>query len=206
MTFSEQDTTNDGFLGGQLTIRQPRNGYRAATDPVFLAASVPAQHGQSVLELGCGVGVASLCLAVAVGLLLVSMPDLGQLLDGRVRGSVTIMDRSGDVFARRGDQFGGFVTATDTATDTEIWVQKVYDIVYGDKSPQKDDLFITQLKLLDDGKGLQITDQNGRVHRMDLESRVVTLIVEPVAGSPRPHPDKPPTTKPKSLLQRLLGR
>ena len=32
----------------------------------FLAASVPARAGQSVLELGCGVGVASLCLAARV--------------------------------------------------------------------------------------------------------------------------------------------
>ena len=128
-------------------------------------------------------------------------PDVAPVVNGDIRYDALHWGK------KRGlDENGGFVTATDTATDTEIWVQKVYDIVYGDKSPQKYDLFITQLKLLDDGKGLQITDQNGRVHRMDLESRVVTLIVEPVAGSPRPHPDKPPTTKPKSLLQRLLGR
>ncbi|MCB2127486.1 MAG: methyltransferase [Rhodobacteraceae bacterium] len=35
-------------------------------DPVLLAATVPARPGQSVLELGCGVGVASLCLAARV--------------------------------------------------------------------------------------------------------------------------------------------
>ncbi|MFO1174598.1 MAG: methyltransferase [Paracoccaceae bacterium] len=54
--------TCDGFLGGRLSILQPRTGYRAATDPVLLAAAVPARAGQNVLELGCGVGVASLCL------------------------------------------------------------------------------------------------------------------------------------------------
>ena len=58
--------TQDAFLGGLVQIAQPRVGYRAATDPVFLAASVPARSGQSVLELGCGVGVASLCLAARV--------------------------------------------------------------------------------------------------------------------------------------------
>lgn len=58
----EADTTIDGFLGGALQIRQPVNGYRAATDPVFLAASVEAKPRDQVLELGCGVGVASLCL------------------------------------------------------------------------------------------------------------------------------------------------
>lgn len=58
--------TRDAFLGGHVQAWQPRVGYRAATDPVFLAASVPARAGQSVLELGCGVGVASLCLSARV--------------------------------------------------------------------------------------------------------------------------------------------
>jgi tRNA1Val (adenine37-N6)-methyltransferase len=64
--FLDADVTDDGFLGGRLRILQPRVGYRAATDPVFLAAAVPALPGQSVLELGCGAGVASLCLAARV--------------------------------------------------------------------------------------------------------------------------------------------
>lgn len=56
----------DRFLDGRLNIWQPRAGYRAGVDPVFLAAFVNAQTGQSVLELGCGVGVASLCLGYRV--------------------------------------------------------------------------------------------------------------------------------------------
>ena len=64
--FRPDELTDDGFLGQRLRILQPRRGYRAATDPVLLAAAVPAQTGQSVLELGCGVGVASLCLAARV--------------------------------------------------------------------------------------------------------------------------------------------
>ncbi|BDW86844.1 tRNA1(Val) (adenine(37)-N6)-methyltransferase [Roseicyclus marinus] len=60
-------TTRDAFLGGRLQILQPRDGYRAATDPVFLAAACPAQPGERVLELGCGVGTAALCLAARVG-------------------------------------------------------------------------------------------------------------------------------------------
>lgn len=60
------DLTQDAFLNGRVMVWQPRIGYRAATDPVFLAASVPAKAGQNVLELGCGVGVASLCLHARV--------------------------------------------------------------------------------------------------------------------------------------------
>lgn len=56
------ETTLDDFLGGRITVEQPAKGYRAGVDPVLLAGSVPAKRGQSVLELGCGVGVASLCL------------------------------------------------------------------------------------------------------------------------------------------------
>lgn len=64
--FAEDALTQDAFLGGLVRAWQPRHGYRAATDPVFLAAAVPAQAGQDVLELGCGVGVASLCLHARV--------------------------------------------------------------------------------------------------------------------------------------------
>lgn len=60
------DLTSDAFLGGRLTIWQPRHGYRAAMDPVLLAAAVPARAGDRVLDLGCGAGVAGLCLAARV--------------------------------------------------------------------------------------------------------------------------------------------
>jgi len=56
------ELTEDRFLDGKLEFLQPKNGYRAATDPVFLAAAVAAKSGQSVLELGCGAGVALGCL------------------------------------------------------------------------------------------------------------------------------------------------
>lgn len=56
------ETRSDGFLDGRLCIAQPLCGYRAGADAVMLAAACPAQAGQAVLELGCGAGVASLCL------------------------------------------------------------------------------------------------------------------------------------------------
>jgi tRNA1(Val) A37 N6-methylase TrmN6 len=58
--------TRDAFLGGRLHLLQPTRGYRAGTDPVLLAAAVPAKAGQSILDLGCGVGAAALCLGVRV--------------------------------------------------------------------------------------------------------------------------------------------
>lgn len=63
---SEAETSEDRFLGGRITLLQPRSGYRAGVDPVLLAAACPAQPGDRVLELGCGVGAAILCLAARV--------------------------------------------------------------------------------------------------------------------------------------------
>ncbi len=58
--------TDDAFLGGRLRILQPEQGFRASTDAVLLAAACPAEPGQSVLDLGCGVGTAALCLGARV--------------------------------------------------------------------------------------------------------------------------------------------
>ena len=60
------DTRIDEFLGGRLRIEQPVAGYRAGADAVMLGAACAARPGQAVLELGCGAGVASLCLAARV--------------------------------------------------------------------------------------------------------------------------------------------
>ncbi|MBI3446585.1 MAG: methyltransferase [Magnetospirillum sp.] len=54
--------TEDQLLAGRVRLLQPEEGYRAAIDPVFLAASVVARAGERVLDLGCGAGAASLCL------------------------------------------------------------------------------------------------------------------------------------------------
>jgi tRNA1Val (adenine37-N6)-methyltransferase len=45
---------------------QPRDGYRTGIEPVLLAASVPAQAGELVIEAGTGAGAGLLCLAARV--------------------------------------------------------------------------------------------------------------------------------------------
>ncbi|WP_299771108.1 transglycosylase domain-containing protein [uncultured Tateyamaria sp.] len=54
-------------------------------------------------------------VALAVGYFWTTLPDVNELLDGRARGSVTLLDREGDRFAWRGDQFGGAVMADTVA-------------------------------------------------------------------------------------------
>ena len=58
--------SEDTVLGGRVTIRQPREGYRAAIDPILLAAAVPAKSHHKILDAGTGVGTAALCLAARV--------------------------------------------------------------------------------------------------------------------------------------------
>jgi tRNA1(Val) A37 N6-methylase TrmN6 len=58
-----EDIARDTLLGGRVAIAQPAEGYRVAVDAVLLAAAVDAEMGERVLDLGCGVGSVSLCLA-----------------------------------------------------------------------------------------------------------------------------------------------
>lgn len=52
-----------------------------------------------------------LLVGVAVWLIAKDLPDIDELVDGRTRGSVTLLDARGETFAWRGDQFGGMITA-----------------------------------------------------------------------------------------------
>ena len=55
------------FLDGRVKVAQPQTGFRSGLDAVMLAAAIPAEPGQTALELGAGAGTASLCLAVRIG-------------------------------------------------------------------------------------------------------------------------------------------
>ncbi len=57
-----------------------------------------------------GALVMFLILAGATAYYYSELPDVGDVVDARARGSVTLLDRDGDVFAWRGEQFGGMIT------------------------------------------------------------------------------------------------
>lgn len=64
-----------------------------------------------IWALGWRLGaVAALVLGGFVFLEFAKLPPVDALLDGRTRGSVTLLDRNNEVFAWRGDQFGGVIT------------------------------------------------------------------------------------------------
>lgn len=54
--------------------------------------------------------VFGIMLAIGVLYFVSTMPEMEEMVDGRTRGSVTILDREEKVFAWRGDQFGGMIT------------------------------------------------------------------------------------------------
>lgn len=55
--------TTDQLLGGRVEIRQPSAGFRVSIDAVLLAAAISIEPGQRALDVGCGAGGATLCLA-----------------------------------------------------------------------------------------------------------------------------------------------
>ncbi|MEM8577579.1 MAG: PBP1A family penicillin-binding protein [Pseudomonadota bacterium] len=61
--------------------------------------------------------VALVALLLAVGYVYTTLPPASEVADGRAQGSVTMLDRDGAVFAWRGDQFGGAVTAASVSPD-----------------------------------------------------------------------------------------
>jgi tRNA1(Val) A37 N6-methylase TrmN6 len=62
----KDEISTGGLLGGRLVYHQLRGGHRSGFEPVLLAASVPAQPGEWVLEAGTGAGAALLCLGARV--------------------------------------------------------------------------------------------------------------------------------------------
>jgi tRNA1Val (adenine37-N6)-methyltransferase len=75
-------TTQDTFFNGRVIVRQPTSGFRGGLDAVMLAAAIPAQAGDDVLELGAGAGTASLCLAVRVAGCLLAGIEIDSVLTG----------------------------------------------------------------------------------------------------------------------------
>ena len=59
-----------------------------------------------------GTAVVTALIAIAVFYFYTTLPPVSDLLDGRARGSVTLLDRNGAVYAWRGEQFGGQIDAT----------------------------------------------------------------------------------------------
>ena len=92
--------------------------------------------------------------------------------------SITIGDIRYDAVhwgkARGLGQNGGYIAAHDAYSGTELWLLKVYDVVYdGRMEDDKVDRFITSFTDLGDDR-LEVADERGRRYVVDLASRTVT--------------------------------
>lgn len=108
--------TEDGFLNRRLTVRQPAQGFRAGLDAVMLAAAVPAGQGERALELGAGVGTASLCLALRTRACVRGV-EIDPALVRLARENAALNDladrvsfEAGDALAPRGERFSHVFT------------------------------------------------------------------------------------------------
>jgi tRNA1(Val) A37 N6-methylase TrmN6 len=95
--------SEDTLLGGRVRLLQPLEGYRVAIDPVLLAASVPARAGESVLDIGCGGGAATLCLAARVEGVRVIGIERDRDLVRLANDSILLNERKAQLAAMAGD-------------------------------------------------------------------------------------------------------
>lgn len=94
------------------TRRTRRRPSRARNPVVRLFRAVFGWALRLVWAIGWRVtAVLVVVTGIAVAYVYTTLPEYQALMDGRARGSVTLLDHHGDVFAWRGDQFGGVVTA-----------------------------------------------------------------------------------------------
>ena len=98
-----ETVTEDRLLNGRVRLLQPRDGYRAAIDPVLLAAAVPARPGERILDLGCGVGAAALCLLARCPEITVDGLELQDVLAGLGRRNAVLNGVEGRFAVHCGD-------------------------------------------------------------------------------------------------------
>lgn len=109
------ETSEDRLLGGRIRLCQPRAGFRAAIDPVLLAAGVPARPGERVLEAGTGTGAAALCLLARVAGSRVTAIERDPALAGLAAANAAL-NGAADRFA----VIAGDVTARATAREAAV--------------------------------------------------------------------------------------
>ncbi len=94
----KRKATKKPVKGGNVVTRGIRGLFRWIFRVIWLVTSRVTAVGLIILGL-------------AVAYFYAQLPEAKAFVDGRAQGSVTMYDRNGQVFAWRGDQFGGAVTA-----------------------------------------------------------------------------------------------
>lgn len=78
--------------------------------------------------------------------------------------------------ARGLGQNGGYVQALDPATGSVLWVHRIHAIAYDPAMEQdKQDRFITQLAVAENGEALLVADERGGRYLLDLRTHRVSI-------------------------------
>ena len=114
--------SEDAFLGGRLSILQPKKGHRSGIEAVLIAAISALARAETVADIGSGVGVAGLCalsrVADTKALLLEADPTLANLARKNAeRNGMTerVAVHAVDVAARGAAEQAGLIGAADHA-------------------------------------------------------------------------------------------
>ncbi len=101
------------------STKRPRKGGYTPRNPILaLIVGFVRLIWRLIWGVAWRVGfVSALILAGIVFYFYAQLPPVADLLDGRARGSVTLMDRNDRVFAWRGESFGGQITSDTVSPD-----------------------------------------------------------------------------------------
>ena len=99
----------DAFLGGLVTLMQPRRGHRAGLDAALLQAIVPREATGHAVDLGAGVGTVAFSLAARAHALQVTAVERDPKLLAAAQAAVAWPENSG--FAARLRMIEADVTA-----------------------------------------------------------------------------------------------
>ena len=109
------DRRKGGGSGGRKPPRTPRPARRGNVVTRFFGA-IFGFFWRVVWGVTWRItAILALVLAGATLYFYASLPQVTELLDGRARGSVTMIDADGQIYAWRGETFGGFITAANVS-------------------------------------------------------------------------------------------
>lgn len=159
-----ETVTRDAFLGGRLTLSQPRAGFRAGLDSVLLGAAVGEASGR-LLDLGAGVGTAGLVA-------LVLNPGLTAVLAERDAPTVTMARANADEngLGERASVATVDVTAKGQVRRAAGLVENAFDIV------------IANPPFFADGAGTRAADA-GRAGARHMDAATLDLWVKTAASA-----------------------
>lgn len=110
------DVEETTLLGGRVRLLQPLKGFRAAIDAVLLAACVPAENGDRVLDVGCGSGAATFSLLARAPWTWVNGVDFQEDLIGLAKRAASLNEISERVAFLAAD-----ITTPGVLPETELF-------------------------------------------------------------------------------------